>query len=104
MKKLLNVIVMVLAINFLAVAGGAVYLHQTGRLDNEKVHAIRAILFPPPKPVAATTQPSDEGGATTQPILRLEQLLAHHAGRPAGEQVEFIQRSFDAQMAQLDRR
>src|SRR5688572_9480400 len=104
MKKLINVIVMVLAINFLAVAGGGVYLHQAGRLDKEKVHAIGQILFPPPKPAEPTTQPSERDGATTQPILRLEQLLAQHAGRPAGEQVEYIQRSFDAQMAQLDRR
>jgi len=102
-KKLGNVIVLVLAINFLAVAGGAVYLQQTGRLDKAKVQAIKEVLFPPPKPSEPTTQPS-ESGATTQPILRLEQLLAQHAGRPAGEQVEFIQRSFDAQMAQLDRR
>jgi hypothetical protein len=101
-NKFINVIVLTLAANFLAVAGGVVYLHQTGRLDREKVLAIRELLYPPPAPEQPTTQPAEP--ATTQPILRLERLLAQHAGRPAGEQVEFIQRSFDAQMAQLDRR
>lgn len=102
MKKFMNVIVLTLAANFLAVAGGVVYLHQTGRLDRGKVQAIRSLLFSPPEAQPATTQPVDS--ATTQPIERLERLLAEHSGRPAGEQVEFIQRSFDAQMAQLDRR
>jgi hypothetical protein len=36
--------------------------------------------------------------------LKLEELLAQHAGRPVTEQVAFLQRAFDAQMAVLDRR
>ena len=103
MKRLWNVIVLTLAMNFLAVAGGVGWLYQTGRLDRAKVQAVKEIVFPPPTNApgaeAATTQP-----ATTQPLIRLEELLAQHAGRAPGEQVDFIQRSFDAQMAQLDRR
>ena len=39
MKRLWDILVLTLAINFLAVAGGVAYLHQTGRLTPEKVAA-----------------------------------------------------------------
>jgi hypothetical protein len=79
------------------------WLYQGQRLDRAKLLAIKEIVFPPPPPAEETpaTQPAD---ATTQPILRLEELLAQQSGRSASDQVEFIQHSFDAQMAQLDRR
>src|SRR5215203_2461383 len=103
MKKLFNVIVLMLAINFIAVGAGVGYLKSTGHLDRERVMAIKDILFPQSAAEAApTTQPASV--ATTQPIVRLEELLAQQVGRPASEQVEFIQHTFDAQMAQLDRR
>ncbi|MBC8109383.1 MAG: hypothetical protein H7Z14_22555 [Anaerolineae bacterium] len=103
MKKLFNVIVLMLAINFIAIGAGVGYLKTSGHLDRERVMAIKDILFPPPAAEAApTTQPASV--ATTQPIVRLEELLAQQVGRPAGEQVEFIQHTFDAQLAQLDRR
>lgn len=102
MKKLWDVMVLTLAINFLAVAGAVGWLYQTHRLTPENIEAVKAILFPPPVvEEAPTTQPADP---TTQPILQLDELLARQSGRSAAQQVEFIQRSFDAQMAQLDRR
>jgi len=108
MKKLGTVIVLTLAINFLAAAGGIGYLFNTGKLDREKVLAIKDLVFAPPPSAAPatqpTTQPLDTALPTTRPIDSLEKLLAQHAGRPAGEQVEIMQRSFDAQMAMLDRR
>lgn len=105
MKKLGSVIVLTLAINFLAAAGGIGYLFQTGKLDRAKIFAIKDLLFAPPPAEAPTTQPAaDDAAATTQPVNSLDKLLAQASGRTAGEQVEFIQRSFDAQMALLDRR
>ncbi len=103
MKKLLNVLVLMLAMNFLALAGAVGWMHQTKRLDREKIHAMKAILFPP---AAATTQPATQpvADATTQPAMRLEELLARSTGRTATEQVKFIQHAFDAQMTQLERR
>jgi flagellar motility protein MotE (MotC chaperone) len=101
MKNLFNVAILVLALNFLAVAGGVGYLVQDKRLDREKVLAIKEILFPPPAPA---TQPSTRPAATTQPLLKLEELLAAQSGRGANEQVQFIQHTFDAQASQLDRR
>lgn len=102
MKRLFNVLVITLALNFLAVAGFVGWLHQTGRLDRARALAIRDILFPKPAAVVATTQPAP--APTTQPTLQLEELLARTAGRSATEQVRFIQQTFDAQMVQLERR
>jgi hypothetical protein len=101
-KKLGGVIVLTLAINFLAAAGGIGYLFQSGKLDRAKVSTIKELMFAPPPVNSATTQPSTQ--PTTKPVNSLEELLAKASGRTAGEQVEFIQRSFDAQMALLDRR
>lgn len=105
MKKFASVIVLTLAINFLAAAGGIAYLFQSGKLDRTKILAIKDLIFAPPAAEAPTTQPAvDDAAPTTQPINSLDKLLAQASGRTAGEQVEFIQRSFDAQMALLDRR
>ena len=104
MKKLLNVIAVTLALNFIAAVGGIAYLFKTGKLDKEKIAAIKLLMGP------ATTQAvmeakKDQIDMTTQPTIRkLDELLAQVSGRPAGEQVEFLQRKFDAQMSQLDRR
>lgn len=102
MKKLWNVLVLTLALNLVLLAGGVGYLWRTKQLDPEKVAAIRAILFPPPAPEASTTQPTT--APATQPVLKLEELLAAHASLPAAEQVQLLQRTFDSRMAQLDRR
>src|SRR5438552_2854628 len=102
MKKLFTVLMLILAMNFLAAAGGVSWLYQSKHLDRQKIIAIRDIVFPAAAKAPAT-QPAENGPAT-QPILRLEELLARANGRSAAEQVEFIQHAFDAQMAQLDRR
>lgn len=102
MKKLFSAIVIVLAINFLALAGGAGYLFKMGKLDREKVMAIKEMLFPATPPEGATTQPSAD--ATTQPVDRLAELLAKKTGMTTGEQVDFLRQTFDAQTVQLDRR
>src|SRR4051794_2531012 len=86
--------------NFLVVAGFAVFLVKSNRVDKEKALAIKEMVFPTTAP--ASTQPIAD--ATTQPSHRLEELVARQSGRTAGEQVDFIQHTFDAQMAQLDRR
>jgi hypothetical protein len=101
MKKLFDVLILTLAINFIAIASALIWLHQTHRLDRQKVLAIKEIVFPTTAP---STQPTEEQSPTTQPTLRLDELLASKVGRSTSEQVEFLQHTFDAQMAQLDRR
>ena len=104
MKKLFHVLVLLLAVHFLAAAGAVGWLLQSGKLDGTKAAAIREMLFPkeqPPEVLA--TQPA------TQPTIpssgvQLDELLAKYAGRRTGEQVELIQQSIDAQAAALDRR
>src|SRR5687767_1574515 len=102
MKKIWNVLVLTLAVNFLVLAGGVGYLYQTKRLDKDKAHAIREMLFPPEASAAATTQPTTNPAAT-QPVVKLDELLAAHAGLPAAEQVQLLQRTFDSRAAQLER-
>jgi hypothetical protein len=104
MKRLWDVLVLTLAVNFLALAGGIGWLYGSGRLDRARVAKVKEVLFPPPIVAAApTTQPA-AADPTTRPTLRLEELLAKQSNLPAGQQVEFIRQTFDAQMAQLERR
>ena len=59
MKKMLNIVVLTLAMNFLLVAGGVGWLYQSKHLDRERVTAIKQILFPNAVDAEATTRPSD---------------------------------------------
>lgn len=101
MKKLFDVIVLLLAINFLVVAGGAAWLVKTRHVDHEKVKQIKEVLFGGPT-TQPTTQPSES--TTEQPASSLDALVARESGKSAAQQVADIQRSFDSQSAELDRR
>ena len=108
MKKLFNAIILVLALNFLALAGGAGWLvkdyllDKEGKIDREKIAALKNVLMPPAPEITAATQPS--GDPTTQPFVKLDTLLAEKAGLPVGQQVEYLQQMYDVKMAELDRR
>jgi hypothetical protein len=104
LRNLGKALLITLAANFLLVAGGVGYLWQTGRLRKPQVAQIKEILFPPPPAPAAQLASAEDEKPTTQPVNRLEELLARASGRTAAEQVRFIQENFDSQMAQLDRR
>ena len=99
MKRLVYVLMLTLALNFLAVAGGVGYLFQSGKLDKQKIFAIKEIINPPAPVVAPATQPA----SATPPAMKLDELLAQHAGRPPVEQLEYIRQAFDAQMVQMER-
>lgn len=104
-RKLGQVLVLTLAINFLALAGIVGWLWQSGRLGKEQVGKIKEVLFPPEAKAEVTLdEPANASLATTQPVVKLEELLAKAAGRTAAEQVEFIQQAFDSQRSELDRR
>ena len=104
MKKLWNILVLALAVNFVALLAGVGYLYRTKRLDRERVGAIRGLLFPESAAAPASPATTRPAASTTQPVLKLEEMLAAHAGRPAAEQAQFLQRTFDSRMAALDRR
>lgn len=104
MRKILDVITWSLALNCLLIVGAVGFLAASGKLTRQNITAIKDVLFKAPV-TQPTTQPAEEEDSpTTQPALRLEELLSRQSGRSVSEQVEFIQSSFDAQMAQLDRR
>jgi len=50
------------------------------------------------------TQPTAQESQANESMLRLNQLLANAAGRPANEQIALVQNTFDAQNAILERR
>src|SRR4051812_42016423 len=104
MKKLWSVFVHTLAVNFLLLAGAAGWLWKSAHVDRPKVEAVREVLFPKAETAAPgpATQPSKP--ETGPPLVRLDQLLARHTGKRAGEQVEAIQQAFDTQSALIDRR
>jgi hypothetical protein len=64
---------------------------------------MKALVFSPPPPPAAT-RPSAPSSSAPGLKLNLADLLASHAGLSAIQQVDFVRRTFDAQMMQLDQR
>jgi hypothetical protein len=101
MKKLFSILMLMLALNFLALAGGAGWLYRSGHLDKDRAMKIKDLLFPVPE--APTTQPS----APTQsfaPNMSLDNLLQKERGRPVAEQIDFVKRTFDQEMLEFDRR
>lgn len=101
-KKLGLLALLLLAIHFLAVAGGVGYLVGTGKLDKEKAKEIGKILFPEPVPATQpTTQPADTD--PNDPLLSIDELLVKTTGMSAAEQNEFLRSTFESMSAQLDR-
>ena len=103
-KKLLVVAMAVLALNFLAVAGGLGFLWQSQKLDKDKLAKIREIVFAPASQPATQPAADELTEATTQPSMKLEELLATKVGLSTSEQVQSLQSAFDEQMAVLERK
>ena len=102
MKKLYNVFILTLALNFLAVVVAVGALYGQGRLDRKRIDAIKLLLYPPPTTQPAASQPAD--ASTPEPVLKLGELLEQKSGLSTTEQLLFLQQTFDARMAELDRR
>jgi hypothetical protein len=103
MKKLFLILVFTLALNFLGVAGGVGYLFQSGQLNKAKIAQIKDIVFSKPAPPAAppaTAAPSRDAVSR----ISLSTLMSNQHGRSAFEQVEFLRRTFDQQMLEMDQR
>jgi len=100
MKKLANLVAWILALNFLMALGGVVFLNRTGHLNKATVAAIKKLLYPPPPAPPAVAQ----ANPATQPTFQLENLLRKASGMSAINQVNFLQQTFDARTAELDRR
>lgn len=101
-KKLGLLILLVLAINFLAVAGGVGYLVGTGKLDKDKAKEIGKIIFPTTAPTSQpATQPAEVD--LSDPLLSIDELLVKTTGMSAAEQNDFLRSTFESLSAQLDR-
>src|SRR2546423_7153387 len=96
MKKLLNVLAITLAVNFIAMAAGVYYLYSTGALSREKLAVIKLVMYPATTQGAVTTgddvaaDKKEGSGAATQPTIKLDELLARVASRSAGEPGEVV--------------
>jgi hypothetical protein len=104
-KKLLSVLVLVLAFNFvLAIAAVGLVVASAG-VDRAKLDQIKAVLYPPPPAPSPVAPPAPAAAEPlVDPTKRLEELLARSASVTAAEQVQFLRQAFDVQMAELDRR
>jgi hypothetical protein len=102
-KKILNVIVLTLALNFLLAGAGGLVLFSKSHMDRQKFGKLKEFLFAASQPTTAelaSTQPA----ATTEPEDPLADLLAKASGHTAGEQVNFIRQTFEAEMAEMDQK
>jgi flagellar motility protein MotE (MotC chaperone) len=105
MKKVLGIVVLTLALNFLGVVGAVGYLFQSGHLDKSKISQLKKVLFSPPSSGSApTTQPGAVQGTESASRTDLSRLLARGGGKSAIEQVELLRRTFDSQMLEIDQR
>ncbi|MGA2443536.1 MAG: hypothetical protein ABSH08_21495 [Tepidisphaeraceae bacterium] len=104
MKKAFGILVLTLALNFLGVAGAVGYLFQSGHLDKAKIAQLKNVLFAKPSSaLASATQPSAAQGSGSASRRDLSRLLPR-GGTTAIEQVEFLRKTFDAQMLEIDQR
>ncbi len=101
-KKVGLLVLLVLALNFLGLAGGIGYLVGSGKLDKDKGKQIAQILFPATQPA---TQPSTQPASTdpSDPMMSIDELLVKTAGMTAAEQNEFVRATFESMSAQIDR-
>jgi flagellar motility protein MotE (MotC chaperone) len=103
MKKLFSVLMFTLALNFLALAGGVGYLFQSGKLNKAKISQIKDVVIGKPG-ASSTTQPSVTPLGTDNSRANLSNLMANQSGHSAAEQIEFLSRTFDARMLELDQK
>ena len=104
MKKIFFVLILTVALNFLALAGGVGYLFQSGRLNKAKIGQLKDVVFGEPAPPPAAPQPGATPKQTADSRNNLATLMSNQSGRSALDQVEFLRRTFDAQMLELDQR
>jgi len=104
MKRIFLVLILTLALNFLALAGGVGYLFQSGRLNKAKIGQLKDVVFGEPAPPPVAPQPGAAPKQSADSRNNLATLMSNQSGRSALDQVEFLRRTFDAQMLELDQR
>lgn len=101
LKKLVLVLIVTLAINFVALAAAAAMLAQKAQLDREKIEQVRDVLFPSteePAEPEATAEPPEP-----TPMEQLLALLDAESGHGAEERVESVSRTVDSRFVTLSR-
>ncbi len=102
LRTLWNLIVVVLALNFVGMALALALVAQRAHLDRAKIAEIRRVLFPPEEPEAEPDEVEVEPPPPT-PMEQLIALLDAQSGKPTEQQVEDVRQAFDQRAAALDR-
>ena len=101
-QKLLSLVAVVLALNFVAMAIAGVMVAQRAGLDRQKIGQIREILFPPEVSATKEVQEPAETSEPT-PMEQLIALLDAQTGKPTEQRVQDIQHTFDQRTVDLAR-
>ena len=105
LKKLWMVLVVTLALNFVALAAVAGLLAQRAHLDTEKIRAVREVLFPADESTdEGEPDPIVEEPAGPTPMEELLALLDEQSGKRAERRVSDLTATLDERATMLDRR
>jgi hypothetical protein len=104
LRKLWAVLVVTLAMNFVALAVAAAMLWQRAGLDKEKFAEIRSILFPAEEGEGDSGAADADEPAEPSPMEQLLALLDAQSGKPADRRIDDIAISIDERTVSLERR
>lgn len=102
LRKLLNLTVVVLAINFIGMAVAAMLLAQRADLSREKLSQVKQILFPSEE-TPAVDEPKPAEPAEPTPMEQLIALLDVQAGKSTEQRVRDVRETFDERAVVLGR-
>jgi flagellar motility protein MotE (MotC chaperone) len=103
LKRLLSVMVVVLALNFVVTLGaGTVFVYQAG-LDREKMEQVRELLFPPPVEEVEPLEADDLEPAQLDAAAQISALLAEESGASPAERISSQEAAIDHRAADLAR-
>ncbi len=102
LRKLWAVLLVTLAMNFLALLIAAAMVAQRAQLDAEKVKQVKEVLFPPESVEDSVIDDSATPPEPT-PMEQLMVLLDAQSGKPAEDRVVDVSRALDERAVTLDR-
>ena len=100
-KKLLAVLTITLALNFVALAAAAAMIAQKAQLDRDKISQIKDVMFPAEE--AAEDDTTDAAPPEPTPMEQLLAILDAEAGRGTEERIDTVSRTVDERLVLTSR-
>ena len=94
-KKLLAVLTITLALNFVALAAAAAMIAQKAQLDRDKIAQIKDVMFPAEE---ADEEPTDATPPEPTPMEQLLAILDAEAGRGTEDRIDTVSRTVDERL------